>query len=597
MSNLLIVTADQAGYSNPGNDLGVQANVKRLGVAGLALLDGKGDILVTTPGTPPLDIRLHDFIRRTKRGTRGVLDIYLGPSGAATMAFLQPVFAVQGENRPADQVGAVLGIRTVGTEMFEQLAQPGETLKSGETYLVRKAGATVEYLSPLADGTAPLKRSLALDTKRLAASALLTQVGGFGIFANYQGRDVLATSRNISGLPWVLVRSVDRAEALAASDRRQLILLIGLWLVIAAVTATVFAVWRHGSSVRVAAAAEGLRHSNAQLQTVSDFLRIVTDSQPTAIAAVDRKGEVIFANSKAAEETGIETADLVGRNLISAMGADRAGPLQRANGQVLEKGQPLTDWRVENKDSGRRVVKSDHIPLRSNGDDISGVLMILEDITDLVDERERRARILRDLVQTCVAVVDRRDPYSAHHSARVAEVARAVAEAMHLDEAAVATCDIAGALMNLGKVTVPQEVLTKTDRLTDDELAMIRQSVLTSAELIEGVEFEGPVAETIRQIQEYWDGTGQPAGLAREEIIPTARIVAVANAFVGMVSARAYRPGMSFDEAAKALMSGTGTTFDNRPVSALLHYLDIEGGRKRWAHFGVPPQDGEITAT
>jgi len=115
--------------------------------------------------------------------------------------------------------------------------------------------------------------------------------------------------------------------------------------------------------------------------------------------------------------------------------------------------------------------------------------------------------------------------------------------------------------------------------------------------LIEGVEFEGPVAETIRQIQEYWDGTGQPAGLAREEIIPTARIVAVANAFVGMVSARAYRPGMSFDEAAKALMSGTGTTFDNRPVSALLHYLDIEGGRKRWAHFGVPPQDGEITAT
>ena len=118
-------------------------------------MDGKGDILVTTPGTPPLDSRLHDFIRRTKMGTRGVLDIYLGPSGAATMAFLQPVFAVQGENRPADQVGAVLGIRTVGTEMFEQLAQPGETLKSGETYLVRKAGATVEYLSPLADGTAP----------------------------------------------------------------------------------------------------------------------------------------------------------------------------------------------------------------------------------------------------------------------------------------------------------------------------------------------------------------------------------------------------------------------------------------------------------
>jgi HD-GYP domain-containing protein (c-di-GMP phosphodiesterase class II) len=65
----------------------------------------------------------------------------------------------------------------------------------------------------------------------------------------------------------------------------------------------------------------------------------------------------------------------------------------------------------------------------------------------------------------------------------------------------------------------------------------------------------------------------------------------VANAFVGMVSARAYRPGMTFDEAAKALMSGTSTAFDSRPVSALLNYLDIEGGRQRWAHFGISPQN------
>ena len=147
-----------------------------------------------------------------------------------------------------------------------------------------------------------------------------------------------------------------------------------------------------------------------------------------------------------------------------------------------------------------------------------------------------------------------------------------------------------GALMNLGKVTVPSGVLTKTEKLTDAELALIRESILTSADLIEGVEFDGPVADTIRQIQERWDGKGQPANLASEEILPTARIVAVANAFVGMVSARAYRPGMSFGEASKALMTGTGTAYDTRPVSALLHYLDIEGGRQRWAHFGIPPE-------
>ena len=589
LANLLVVTADQSGFSEPIQGADVQANVKRVGIAGLALLDQKGQILVTTPGTPALDSRLHDFVRGTKLGSRGVLDLYVGPTGEVTMAFLQPIFAVQGENRAADQVGAILGIRTVGSGLYARLAQPGEALRSGETYLVRKNGATVEYISPLSDGTPALKQSLALDTNNLAGAELMSRIGGFGIFSNYQGREVLATSRSIQGLPWTLIRSVDRGEALAVSDRRQLTLLIGLWLVIAVITAAIFAVWRHGSSVRVAAAAEGLRQSNSQLQTVSDFLRVVTDSQPTAIVAVDRNSQVVFANSKGGEETGMAANELIGKSLINVMGADKAEHFQRANGQVMEKGTPLTEWRVESRPTGRRVIKSDHIPLRSEGEEPSGVLMIMEDITDLVDERERRGRILRELVQTCVAVVERRDPFSAYHSARVAEVARAIAEAMHLDEAGVETCDIAGALMNLGKVTVPRGVLTKTEKLTDAELAMIRESILTSADLIEGVEFDGPVAGTIRQLQERWDGKGQPDNLAAEEILPTARIVAVANAFVGMVSARAYRPGMSFDEASKALMTGTGTAFDTRPVSALLHYLDIEGGRQRWAHFGIPP--------
>ncbi len=590
LANLLIVTADQYGFTTPLEGPDVQANVQRVGVSGLALLDRKGEILVTTPGTPALDDRLREFVRGTKKGTRGLLDLYLGPTGQATMAFLQPIFAVQGENRPADQVGAILGIRLVGADLFDRLVQPGEALKSGQFYLVRKSGDTLDYLSPLRDGTPPLQRAMALDTNRLAAAELLDQIGGFGVFSNYQGNEVLATSRGIQGLPWALIRSVDRTEALAMSDRRQLTLLIGLWLVIAAVTAIIFAVWRHGSSIRVAAASVRLRQSNARLQTVSDFLRVVTDSQPTAIAAVDRHGEVIFANSKTGEETGIVAHDLIGKSLLSVMGADRAEALQRANGQVIEKGQPLTEWRSENSRTGRRVVKADHIPLRSEGEEISGVLMILEDMTDLVDERERRARILRELVQTCVAVVDRRDPFSAHHSARVAEVAGAIAQAMHMDDAAVETCDIAGALMNLGKVTVPRDLLTKTDKLTDTELATVRDSIFTSADLIAGVEFDGPVADTIRQIQEHWDGSGQPDHLAEEDILPTARVVAVANAFVGMVSARAYRQGMSFDEASKALVSGAGTAFDRRPVSALLHYLDIEGGRQRWAHFGIPPE-------
>ena len=120
---------------------------------------------------------------------------------------------------------------------------------------------------------------------------------------------------------------------------------------------------------------------------------------------------------------------------------------------------------------------------------------------------------------------------------------------------------------------------------------MIRQSVQTSAELIQGVDFDGPVYDTIRQIQEHWDGGGKPQGLAGEDIVPTARVVAVANAFVALVSARAYRTGMGFDKAAEILLGEAGRTFDRRPVMALLNYLDNLGGREQWANFGDLPGD------
>jgi hypothetical protein len=97
-------------------------------------------------------------------------------------------------------------------------------------------------------------------------------------------------------------------------------------------------------------------------------------------------------------------------------------------------------------------------------------------------------------------------------------------------------------MMNVGKILVPSDVLTRTEALGEAELQQIRNSIQASAELLQGVEFDGPVVETLRQLQENWDGSGAPRGLAGEEILLPARIVSVANAFVAMISPRAWRP-------------------------------------------------------
>jgi HD-GYP domain-containing protein (c-di-GMP phosphodiesterase class II) len=104
----------------------------------------------------------------------------------------------------------------------------------------------------------------------------------------------------------------------------------------------------------------------------------------------------------------------------------------------------------------------------------------------------------------------------------------------------------------------------------------------TSADLLDGIEFDGPVVETLRQAQARWDGTGTPA-VAGDAILVTARIVAVANAFVGMVSRRAYREALGIDRAVDALLAQVGKAFDRRVVAALIGYLDNHGGRTQWA--------------
>jgi HD-GYP domain-containing protein (c-di-GMP phosphodiesterase class II) len=213
------------------------------------------------------------------------------------------------------------------------------------------------------------------------------------------------------------------------------------------------------------------------------------------------------------------------------------------------------------------------------------VLVVEHDITEAVTERERRERTLRQLVGMLVRLVDRRDPFAADHSARVAAVARAVAEEMGLDPVTIDTVETAGKLMNLGKILVPSEVLTKPAGLTDDEIRRVRESLQTVAAFLEDVEFDGPVVETLRQLRERWDGTGAPAGLAGEAILLPARIVAVANAFVAMVSDRAFRAGIGLDAAAERLLAECGRAFDRRVVAALVNRLDNRGGRQEWAGF------------
>lgn len=586
LRNLLNATAARDGFVPPRLEPTVDANVERAGQAGIALVDRAGTVLVATDTMPPLSPEIRQAFVVAASGRQALVDMRPGPSGSPSIGFVVPVYGVQAD-RAADN-GIGFGLRLVGGDLFERLAQPGDTAATSESYLLRRTETGIEYLSPLRDGTKPLAKRLALDTPDLVDPVLSAKPGSLERMRDYAGDEVLATARAVSGPPWFLVRKISAAEALAESDSRQSMLLTTFILVIAGVAIAIVAVWRHGTSVRSAQALERQSIANERLENFTKFLRVVSDGQPNAVFAVSDQGRYTFANAKAAGGTGITQEDMLGKTMASVVGPVLAKLILDINEGVIRDFKPANRMHTFEEDGETRTVISNHIPLRGDRDYPPGALVILQDITDAVSERAKREGAMRALVSKLVGLVDERDPSSADQSERVAEVAVAIADEMEQPEDVRRTVDIAGNLSNIDRILVPQNVLTKSGALSAEEQDLVRRSQQRTAETIAGVDFDLPVAETLAQMHEHWDGTGHPKGLAGEDILIGARIVAVANALVAMVGPGALRDGMSFDEAVSELMAKAGTVFYRRPVSALVNVLENRGGRERWAHFRTP---------
>ena len=595
LRNLLVAEAERGGFTGPVLGPEINANVRRLGIAGIGLVDMNRRPVVATSSMPPLDDRVERALTNTPRGERGLIDLYLGVAQTPTMGFLEPIFALQADGDASAQIGWVIGIKEVADELYPLLVQPGAAEASAEGMLLRESGNAVVYLSPLADGTAPLSHTLALSTGDLAAAWALATPGGFDVRTDYRGETVLVISRALARAPWTFAYKVDRDEVFVETESRRTRLITVFLLIIGVIAVAMIAVWRHGTSRRASEAAHLYREMADRHNRQQTFLKLIADSQPNEVILLDEQSRYRFANRQAGDFAGMAEEDMLGKTMTSVIGANEAKRFEPANREAMATGESLVRLhRIDGEDGGEgRVLQSEHVPLPTEPGQPGRVLMVIQNITDLIRQREKVERIMRQIVDTLVSLVDRRDPYSAHHSSRVAEVAGAMVDEMALEAVEGQTVEIAAELMNLGKILVPMELLTSNRKLTAEELRQVRESILTSAELIEGIEFEGPVVETLRQMLEAWDGSGMPRGLAGDDILRSSRIVAVANSFVGLVSARAYREGMAFDTAVDILLEESGSKFDRRVVSALMNHLANKGGRERWAHYRERPGDAE----
>jgi putative nucleotidyltransferase with HDIG domain len=163
---------------------------------------------------------------------------------------------------------------------------------------------------------------------------------------------------------------------------------------------------------------------------------------------------------------------------------------------------------------------------------------------------------------------ERRDPYTAGHQRRVTGLALAIARKLEYGEDACSMLRTAGMLHDIGKLGVPAEILSKPTALSKIELALIRTHPQAAYEILADIAFPGPVAQVVLQHHERQDGSGYPKGICGDDILPEARILAVADVVEAMASHRPYRPALGIDAALKEIRAGRETRYDQQVVDA-----------------------------
>ncbi|MCU9614780.1 HD-GYP domain-containing protein [Caldibacillus lycopersici] len=174
---------------------------------------------------------------------------------------------------------------------------------------------------------------------------------------------------------------------------------------------------------------------------------------------------------------------------------------------------------------------------------------------------------IESIVKGIIGTLELKDPYTRGHSERVAEYAYLLAEATgNFKKNELKSFYYACLLHDIGKVNIPDSILTKPGKLTDEEFALIKTHPVVGAKAVKDVDGIAENIDVIYHHHERWDGKGYPDGLIGEETPLVSRITAIADAFDAMTSSRSYRAAMSLDEAYKRILDGKGTQFDPKLV-------------------------------
>ncbi len=186
-------------------------------------------------------------------------------------------------------------------------------------------------------------------------------------------------------------------------------------------------------------------------------------------------------------------------------------------------------------------------------------------------------KMMSGFIEAIVQTVETRDPYTAGHQHRVADLARSIATEMKLPRDKIEGIRTAGIVHDLGKLSIPAEILNKPGRLKEPEFNLIKSHPEVAYEILKNIDFPWPIAQIVLQHHERLDGSGYPSGLKEADIMLEAKILSVADVVEAMSSNRPYRPSLGIDQALEEIINKRGLLYDSIVVDTCLRLFREKG--------------------
>jgi PAS domain S-box-containing protein len=335
--------------------------------------------------------------------------------------------------------------------------------------------------------------------------------------------------------------------------------------------------------LRIISAQAAISIENARLFEMATTLENIQDGY----FEVDLPGNFTFFNDSICQLHGYSKEELTGMNFRQITDKETAEKVSKAFNEIYKTGEPLKGFGYQTirKDGTKRYIEVSASLQKDSSGKPTGFRGISRDITERKKMEEKLKETLDSVskafntnIQIMASAVELRDPYTALHHVKSADIARDIAKEMELPQDKIDGIRMAGAIHDIGKLSIPPEILTKPTKLTNVEFTLIKEHSRCAYEMLKNVDSPWPLAQIVHQHHERMNGSGYPRNLKGDEILLEARILGVADVVAAMVSHRPpYRSSLGIEVALEEIEKNKGILYDEAVADACLKLFREKG--------------------